>query len=415
MSRAEVLPVNRRGEPFDPCSEVSFCEAEREMAAFVAAARELHGIEAGQLAAEYWIDQLNKSDWSNQKGPIPRQVTIAAASRLAKNTVDDSSNPSRHRVRSHDAHGNNTAPSARGKLDDALFGDALRPIVVGRNPRPKHRASKTQPPGLRLVDKQVLKILDSPTRESGEEMHWPGVDLSEPPEEITGWMIAGISHDMRNYLCTVFANVELMAHSTMSQSEREGLLEDVHSAIRFSIDILDSLLLPSTTGCTHNFRSHSLNQLIAHVVKMVRIHPDARKAELSFPDHPILEVYVDSRELGRAIYNLLLNACQAGGGGSEPRRIQIALREERTSIQIRVIDNGPGVPETIRRTFGKSLSGRDRRQSIGLGLTVAQRAARGHGGFLELEESTAGNTVFVFQLSKAQLRPIDPPIPREML
>jgi len=223
-------------------------------------------------------------------------------------------------------------------------------------------------------------------------------------------MAEDISHDMRNHLCAVFANVELMSRSTRSQTEREELLEDVRLAIRSSIDILDSLLLPSNTGGhIHNFRSHSLNEVIAHVVKMVHIHPDARKVELSFLDHPILEVCIDSRELGRAVYNLLLNACQAVSTGSTPRRIQIELCEERSFIQIRVIDNGPGVPETIRQIFSKSLSSADKRLSIGLGLTIAQRAAQKHGGFLELEESTIGKTVFVLHLSKARLSPIGRP------
>ena len=371
MPGAEILAANRTEERFDQCNENFFNAAEREMAAFFAAVQELYGTEAGPLGAEYWIEELNRLDCSTLDGSIPRQVTIAAASRLARNAG---------------------------------------PTVISRNHRPKNKAPKTQPPRLHLVNEQILGTLDSPTPEFRQEMHRPCDYLSEPqPPEVTECMIYGLSHDIRNHLCAVFANVELMSQSTASQTAREELLEDVHSAIRSSIDILDSLLLPSTTDQTHNFRSQSLNQLIAQVVKMVRIHPDTRKAELSFANHTILEVCIDSRELGRAVYNLLLNACQAVRAGSEHRRIQIKLREERASIQIQVIDNGPGVPEAIRQTLSKSLSSADRRRSIGLGLTIARRAAHKHGGFLELEESMMGKTVFVLHLSKARLRPIGRP------
>jgi len=218
-------------------------------------------------------------------------------------------------------------------------------------------------------------------------------------------MTGGISHDIRNHLCAVFANVELMSQPKRSQTELEELMEDVHLAIRSSIDILDSLLLPSNTGHTHNFQQHSLNQVIAHVVKMVRIHPDARNAELSFADHPILEVCIDSIELGRAVYNLLLNACQAVSAGSAPGKIQIELREDQSSIQIRVTDNGPGVSETIRQIFRKPLPSPNGIRNIGIGLTIAERGAYVHGGFLELEGSMVGKTVFVLHLSKARLRP----------
>ena len=262
-----------------------------------------------------------------------------------------------------------------------------------------------EPRGLQLVARHTLEIQKPPIRKWKDEQQ-PLDDPSEPPE-IAGCMTDDISHDMRNHLCAVFANAELMSQSTRSQAEREELLKDVHSAIRSSIAILDSLLLPSNTGHTHNFRLHSLNELIAHEVKMVRIHPDARHVELSFADHPILEACIDSRELGRAVYNLLLNACQAVGTGASPSpgKIQVELREERASMQIRVIDNGPGVPETTRRILRKSPAPADKSLSIGLGLTIARRAAHKHGGFLELEESAMGKTVFVLHLAKIQLPP----------
>jgi len=95
MSQTEILPVDRTEAPLDLRSEIFFREAEREMAAFIVAVEELYGIKAGQLAVEYWMDQLSKLEWSNREGPLLRQVTIAAASRLAKKSVEDFYNPSR--------------------------------------------------------------------------------------------------------------------------------------------------------------------------------------------------------------------------------------------------------------------------------------------------------------------------------
>ncbi len=127
--------------------------------------------------------------------------------------------------------------------------------------------------------------------------------------------------------------------------------------------------------------------------------------KFSIADDPTIEACVDSRELGRAVYNLLLNACQAASSGSAPRLVQVALREERASIQIRVIDDGPGVPEPIREMFRTGFSTAESTKGIGLGLTIAQCAAREHGGSLELEESMSGKTVFALHLSKLHLYP----------
>ncbi len=56
------------------------------------ATQELYGAEAAQLASEFWIDELNKLDWLNQDRSALRQITIAAASRLAANIIGDSPN-----------------------------------------------------------------------------------------------------------------------------------------------------------------------------------------------------------------------------------------------------------------------------------------------------------------------------------
>lgn len=59
--------------------------AEKELAAFVAAVIELFGPEESLEAAEDWIEELDLLEWpTGNAKPDFRQVTIAAASRLAQ-------------------------------------------------------------------------------------------------------------------------------------------------------------------------------------------------------------------------------------------------------------------------------------------------------------------------------------------
>lgn len=410
MPREDLLPIDRTDAIFASDAEIFFSEAEREMGAFVAAAEELYGVEAGHLAAEFWIEQVNKLDPSNRQRSTLRQVTGAAASKLAKNTVEDPSNPP-ERIAITSV--SNTRPSVGVASNEALLDDARRPFVVSRNPASKHRV-EGQLPGIRSGNRSALEIHESPIRTFGE-LQQPFDDPSEPdPVGILGCMTNDISHDIRNHLCAVYAHAELMSQSTRSQTEREEHLEDVHSAICSSIALLDSLLLPARTDHTHNFRRHPLNQIIAHTARMVRIHPDARNVTFSIDDYPAVEAWVDSRELGRAVYNLLLNACQATSNGSAPRLVQVALQEERASIQIRVMDNGSGVPESIREMFRMGFSTVESTKRIGLGLAIAQCAAREHGGSLELEESMSGKTVFVLHLPKLTPTPLSAALAGDM-
>ena len=111
---------------------------------------------------------------------------------------------------------------------------------------------------------------------------------------------------------------------------------------------LDSLLVSVRTEKTFHLQPKSMNVLIQHAVGIVRSHPDARECELVICEAPSLQARIDSQRLGSAIYNLLLNACQALKSCSPPKRVEISLCNDERSICIRVQDNGPGVPDYIR-------------------------------------------------------------------
>jgi signal transduction histidine kinase len=230
-----------------------------------------------------------------------------------------------------------------------------------------------------------------------------------------GEMAQFISHDIRQHLAVVYAGVEFMSKANAGPPERalhrdmdrdmyrEGLIEDVGAAIHTMTGLLDSLLLFAQTGRALHLQLGSLNLVIEHAVAALRSHPDATGIEILVGDMPPLEGWMDCKRLGSAIYNLLLNACQAARRGPPPGRVEIELSEKRSLIHIRVTDTGPGVPNSVRETlFQPFVSGGDG-NGIGLGLAIAEHGAREHGGLVCLEESRPGRTVFALHLPKLAL------------
>ena len=57
--------------------------AERHLAAFARAVHELYGAEQARQSAEDWLEELELMDWLEGEAPNWRQITIAAAARLA--------------------------------------------------------------------------------------------------------------------------------------------------------------------------------------------------------------------------------------------------------------------------------------------------------------------------------------------
>ena len=87
--------------------------------------------------------------------------------------------------------------------------------------------------------------------------------------------------------------------------------------------------------------------------------------------------------LRRAISNLLDNALRYGEAG-----IAVSTRAENRMIVLEVLDRGPGIPaesvERLKQPFTRLERARSGTGSSGLGLAIAERIVRDHGGLLEL-------------------------------
>jgi len=95
------------------------------------------------------------------------------------------------------------------------------------------------------------------------------------------------------------------------------------------------------------------------------------------------------RALERALQNLIDNGVKYGGGA------QIVLSDTTDEIEIRVEDNGPGLPEDLlEKTFDPFFRAEQSRSRVtggtGLGLSIARNLIRAHGGEIRLENRVAG-------------------------
>jgi signal transduction histidine kinase len=227
------------------------------------------------------------------------------------------------------------------------------------------------------------------------------------PLAMIGRMAQFISHDLRHHLSAIYAGAEFMSLENTLPADREALLKEVSDAIGTMTGLLDSLLMFAQTGRALHLHPGSLNLLIEGAVTMVRSHPDADGVQIVIEDLPRIESWMDCK-LGSALYNLLLNACQAAKRGMPPGIVRVALSQDQATIHLRVTDSGPGIPASIRDTLFQPFVTDSRKNGIGLGLTIAQCVAREHGGFVSIEESSPRRTVFVLHLPKRALAALTP-------
>jgi signal transduction histidine kinase len=220
-----------------------------------------------------------------------------------------------------------------------------------------------------------------------------------------GRMASSISHDLRHYLSAMYANAEFMNDGAIPQAERDDLLEEVRVAVQGMTDLLDSLLLFTQTGRALHPEYQSLDSIVENAANMVRSHPASRDVTVVLNELSPLMAWVDGKKIGRAVYNLLLNGCQAAHrGDGKPPTVTLTLFEVDDSIRIQIADNGPGVPEAIREKIFLPFVSEGRESGVGLGLTLAQQIAQEHGGSIELGETAEHHTSFAIVLPRTALR-----------
>jgi signal transduction histidine kinase len=218
-----------------------------------------------------------------------------------------------------------------------------------------------------------------------------------------GRMASSISHDLRHHLSAIYANAEFMSLAQTGNEERLELLLEVREAVQGMTDLIESLLLFSQTGQALRMRHDSITMLVERVLYSVRQHPECRDVQILAPDLKHVEAWVDGTKLGRALYNLVLNACQAARHGGGQPTVTVTLDEDEEKLRIGITDTGKGVPASIRRTLFQPFVSAGKENGVGLGLTLAQHIAQEHGGEVKLEQSVPGETTFSVILYKRAL------------
>jgi signal transduction histidine kinase len=191
-------------------------------------------------------------------------------------------------------------------------------------------------------------------------------------------MLGAIGHDLR----TPLASLRIRAENMGPEEERERLAATIEE---MAATLEDILTLARTGRAREPVRPVDLGALADAVVEEFR---ELGRAA-AFAESPRAVLAVQSNLLRRALRNLVDNALSYGGSAI------VAVEERAEEIEIRVEDEGPGIPaerlEDVLDPFRRLESSRNRESGgAGLGLAIANAVALAHGGRLELSNRAGG-------------------------
>ena len=104
------------------------------------------------------------------------------------------------------------------------------------------------------------------------------------------------------------------------------------------------------------------------------------------------EGWFDPAKVERVMLNLLFNACEAVSPNTG--KVEVTSRVTEEGIEIRVVDNGPGIPESIRENLFQPFVSFGKEKGTGLGLTVVQKIMQDHEGEVCVERTDSSGSTF---------------------
>jgi two-component system, OmpR family, sensor histidine kinase CpxA len=205
-------------------------------------------------------------------------------------------------------------------------------------------------------------------------------------------LISDVSHELRSPLARLYVALDLGRERKGNDPAFDHMEKDI-GLLNEMIGRLLTVARLDTSAPPVPMMPVNLTEIVSQVVRDADFESYERNGGVELTAHEQFFVQGDAKLLQSAIENLVRNAI----GYTEPgTSVEVLLQSERRSnalfVRLTVRDHGPGVPESelvnIFQPFYRVSDARDRQSGgAGLGLAIAERVIRIHGGTVRAENA----------------------------
>lgn len=222
--------------------------------------------------------------------------------------------------------------------------------------------------------------------------------------------IAGLSHDLKTPLSSIFGYAQLLRTSQYDW-QREEVAEFAEIMVE-KAEYMDGLvqdlnLLYRLKHAADALRRErrSMNEVVGEAVARIAEDPAWSEYECRWEPSPeVIYYHVDATAFRRMMDNIIINAMLHNPKGT---RVTVYVRKlNPEGFVIGFEDNGVGMDEaTLDSLFQRYYRGTDTDRSSsgsGLGMAIAKEIAEAHGGAVEVRSGIGRGTAIVVRFGKAE-------------
>ena len=205
-----------------------------------------------------------------------------------------------------------------------------------------------------------------------------------------------VSHELRTPIARLSFELDQLKQQA-DPRQRGELIADMYADLGELEEMVSELLTYASLerGATQVTReSIEAHSWLDSVIGSVALEAEAAGIQLSLRTCEVDFIQIEPRFMARAVINLLRNAIRYA-----ERRVEVSLVKFGSGYEVRVCDDGPGVPEEGRskifQPFMRLDASRDRRTGgFGRGLALVQRVSQWQGGPVQVLDSEWGGASF---------------------
>lgn len=269
--------------------------------------------------------------------------------------------------------------------------------------------SNTAPVTLEMRQ-ETLKVLISDTVFEMEEHSFKLIVLQNIEEtlnrnESEAWkkLLSVMTHEIMNSIAPITSLAETLQADIQKSLESPATekleLEDMNAGLSSIKKRSEGLMKFAKTYRSLNKVTHvnkttiKASELFESISELMKPSLEQKEVELIFDlKDPNLLLEIDSYLIEQVLINLILNAIDATQIASNPKVVVSANIGHNGKVQIKVTDNGTGIPaEIIDSIFVPFFS--TKKTGSGIGLSLSKQIMLLHGGKIQIQSSENTGTV----------------------
>jgi PAS domain S-box-containing protein len=210
-----------------------------------------------------------------------------------------------------------------------------------------------------------------------------------------GILASGVAHEINNPLTGIIGMAEASLEEEDISTIKSYLTDILNCGQRIS-EIVKGLRSYCRVAKQEEQNPIDMNEVLEESLKMVRLAVKTSSVEVVKKFQPIDKVVANLGEIQQVFTNLITNAFQVmdGKGGI----ITLCTRSLRDSVEVKVSDNGMGIPQKhLSQIFDPFFTTKRTGEGTGLGLNIVYRIVTKYGGTIDVESREGSGTTFTLR------------------